>query len=179
MTALKNNQKACICQLARRAYDQRGGLAALRETSEEFRRREQLVACGRSSLRACTQDDFAPLMAHLYKLLGEDGLAFKWLIKAQTQPARLARVKLNEALTEFGFHESYAAAICRRQYKCELDDATDRQLWKLMYTIRNRGLAGLGTGKVGSGQEAGDSAEAELSTVHCPPSTETEEGVPF
>jgi hypothetical protein len=33
---------------------------------------------------------------------------------------------------------NYAAVICRAQFKCELPLATDRQLWCLTFTIRNR-----------------------------------------
>ena len=34
--------------------------------------------------------------------------------------------------------EDYAAAICRRQYKRELGEASAKQLWNLFFTVRNR-----------------------------------------
>ena len=51
---------------------------------------------------------------------------------------RIARYKLDQALRERGLGESYAAAICRTQYRCSLAEASPRQLWRLVYTIRNR-----------------------------------------
>ena len=43
--------------------------------------------------------------------------------------------------TEAGLPESYAAAICRRQYRCALSEASDKQVWCLVYTVRNRAAA--------------------------------------
>jgi hypothetical protein len=133
---LNNSQKGFLCLLYRRAFDHQAlGEAADPET---WRHDQQVKACGKSSLRACTQSDFAALMARGYDLSGESGLALKWLLKAGINPKRVAMSKLEAACAERGLSLAYPAAICRRQYRCDLEDATEKQVWCLVYTIRNR-----------------------------------------
>ena len=50
----------------------------------------------------------------------------------------VARCKLDEALFEGRLSPAYAAVICRTMYRCELDEANEEQLWRLVGTIKNR-----------------------------------------
>jgi len=90
------------------------------------------------SLCACTQAHYGRLVAHFQALGGNAAAATRTLVRDADNDRRIARYKLDEALRERGLREEYAAAICRRQYRCGLDGANARQLWSLLYTIRNR-----------------------------------------
>lgn len=147
MTALDNGQKAEIAMLARQAYEAWDGREAFErcnpnltatECFAAWRHVEQGKACGVQSLRACTQDEFLKLRAHFRALLGQDAAAVRDLLRHQEEPRIRARWKLQRALQERGLDESYAAAICRRQFKCALGDASEKQLWNLYFTITNR-----------------------------------------
>lgn len=147
MSELSKQQKAEIGQLAREAWLAWDGREQFLETNgelsvsdcfTEWRRWQQGQACGRQSLRACTQDDYQPLRAHFLALSGRTEAAAHAQRRAASEPQRLARYKLAQALKERDLQETYAAAICRRQFRCELADASPKQLWNLVYTVRNR-----------------------------------------
>ena len=56
--------------------------------------------------------------------------------------AAVARMKLrtemDKARATIGNVESYVGAICRRQFGCDVRDATEKQTWSLYFTLRNR-----------------------------------------
>lgn len=135
---LSHKQKSYLSQLARRAWDM-----AEREvgTPDEFRHAEVILACGKAGLRCCSQDDYKHVEAHLLDLCGEPARAFNAHVAAVTQPVRQAGAVLARACREAGVELGYAAAICQRQFRCGLADANERQLWNLVFTVRNRGLA--------------------------------------
>lgn len=74
---LSNKEKAVLCQLAKVAFDK---LSALDLTDglkiTEWRRREQLAAVGKEHLTDCTRDDWRPIAAHFYGLVGWSHRAF-------------------------------------------------------------------------------------------------------
>lgn len=105
----------------------------------EFRRAEVREACGKDGLRCCGQEDFLRVRSHFRNALGESGQAFKDLLRAETEDVREAQAVLAQACAEFGLRLAYPAAICRRQFRCELADAARNQLWNLIFTVRNRG----------------------------------------
>jgi hypothetical protein len=147
MNFLSNDQKATIARLARQAYDSWEGREGFEECNpglsvskcfEAWRRCEQGKAVGRQSLTQCTGDDFLPLVAHFQNFAGRGAAAVKTLLR-HAEAARITPFfKLQKALAQRGLDEGYAAAICRRQFKCALGDASEKQLWSLFYTIRNR-----------------------------------------
>jgi hypothetical protein len=59
-------------------------------------------------------------------------------MRAETEPRRMAMHKLRRDCADRGLSLDYPAAICRRQYRCALEDASPTQLWQLVFTIRNR-----------------------------------------
>lgn len=140
---LSNEQKARLCILCREAYDAMPGAAShpTEEMLAEYRHAEVEKATGKPGLTACVQDDWNPLLAHFLALVGETGVAFNVAMRHGTEPKRVAMHKLGEALAKARLPMAYAAAICRRQYKCEPADASPKQLWNLVFTIKNRGAA--------------------------------------
>jgi hypothetical protein len=168
MSALSKTQKAILAQLARRAFnlagarargsavgrvpspggapDLQSALVALTITGtsaafEQWRHEHVALACGKAGLRCCDQQDYKRVEAHFLELLGESGKAMNSLVRAETEPKRQAETVLAREMRQFGFSAPYVATICRTQFKCDVEDATTGQLWKLVYTIRNRGNA--------------------------------------
>lgn len=148
MTGLSNLQKRDIAIAARRAYDTWSEREAFEAINAElsksdcfnaWRHVEQGKACGGiQSLREMTQAHFGRVLAHFKALAGDSDGAARTLARDADNPRRIARFKLNQALRERGLELGYVIAICRRQFRCELDEASAGQLWKLVYTVRNR-----------------------------------------
>ncbi len=140
---LTNKQKRILSQFAQRAYNRdlaiaRGQGGTILETVDEYRRRHVAAACGKSGLRCCSQDDYGLVTAHFQDLLGESGRAMNTLVHAQGNGRRIAEYKLMQALGAARLGIGYAARICMTQFKCTLEDATEKQLWCLLFTIKNR-----------------------------------------
>ena len=150
---LSHKQKRYLSQLSHRAYDYLAAEAdgstderlhaELRESEarEQFRHDQVASACGKHGLRCCSQDDYKRVEAHFLDLLGETARAFDAHLRAETEPRRQAEAVLVRECARFGLALGYAAAICSRQFRCDLADATTQQVWNLVYTIRNRGAA--------------------------------------
>lgn len=131
---LSRTQKAELCLLAREAF----GASGATGDPEEWRREQQLATTGKESLTLCTQDDYLPLKARFLELKGESGRAMNAHISHATEPKRVARYNLNAALADANLPLAYAEAICRRTQKCGLEEASAKQIWRVVYTIRNR-----------------------------------------
>jgi hypothetical protein len=147
MTPLSKLQKADIARAARRAYDvwpEREAFEAINselsrsKCFEAWRHVESGKACGVQSLRAATQAHYGRLMAHFQALAGHAEQAARTRARDADNDRRIARFKLDQALRERGLQVGYAAAICRAKYKCPLDEASEKQLWKLVFDIRGR-----------------------------------------
>lgn len=136
---LSNEQKASICMLAQQAAE-RCGVTGWREV-EAWRRDEQRKQWGLESLTAATQDQYPDIKAHFQALAGDLAGAYKTTRRGQDNPRRVARWHLNKALAAAKLSKAYAQAICKTQYRCTLDEATRDQLWRLVYTVKNRGNA--------------------------------------
>ena len=141
---LANNDKARICIRAREAFDK----ADTTQDFETWRRHEQFIAVtganplsdrtSRLSLRDCTQSDLLKIVAHFEDLAGEPGRALDAHMRDEVKDSAIAMRKLEAECAARELSLEYPAAICRRQNKCELDAATPNQLWRLVFTIRNR-----------------------------------------
>ena len=141
---LNNSQKRILSQLAQRAYNRARALARGRgeemtERPDDFRRRHVVTVCGKQGLRCCSQDDYGAVKGHFLDLLGEHRQAFTAVLHGEGNARRVAEYKLMEALEAAELPLSYAAAICRSQFKCSLEDATSKQIWCLTFTVKNRG----------------------------------------
>lgn len=150
MSALSLSQKATICRLAQQAYRAWSGREEFETCNPElsvsrcfeaWRRVEQGKAIGVQSLtdpRVTSEGHYLRLVAHFQHLLGQGGKAMTNLVRHQEEPRIVAYHKLKSALAERGLDEAYAAKICRTQFRCELGQATTKQLWCLFYTVGNR-----------------------------------------
>jgi hypothetical protein len=133
---LTKGQLARLCIAANQAAEAQG-VTGWREVSA-WRHEEQLRHFGLASLTTATQDQYADLKAHFEALAGKPDRAFQTALRGQSNKWRIARWNLGKAIKESGLGFAYAFAICKRQYRCNIDDATEQQLWQLVYTIRNR-----------------------------------------
>jgi len=138
---LSNNQKRYLSQLSRKAWAKAGPeLDGISE--EDFRHHEVAAACGKLGLRCADQNDYKLVEGHFLEKLGRHGAAFNAQVRAATEPRRLVEHKVLTACQEFGFGLGYADAICRAQNKgVGLDNVEDKALWRIFYTVRNRGAA--------------------------------------
>jgi hypothetical protein len=149
---LSKFQKRELARLAHQAWLRLPERAALLESNAgmsssavetAWRHAEQGKAMGgvRQSLTQATQRDYLLLRAHFMRLCGLEAAADKALAQAATDGGRRALFLLRRELGERGLNESYAAAICRTQYRCSLTQATEKQLWNLIFTIKHRRTA--------------------------------------
>ncbi len=157
-TPLTNTQKGDICRAAKAAWkvwpereDYCGGLNAdvpRHRLFDAWRREEQERACGLRSLTTATQAHFAPIMAHFSALAtpGEaTALTGYWLGRAaEEERNRVLHLLRTSTLERKLAYPGYPEAICRKQYRCGLGGATEKQLWRLLYTVRSRRKAGGG-----------------------------------
>jgi hypothetical protein len=130
---LSKEQRQGLARLARRAWATVGG----DQPFDAWRHEQCRRACGRRISEA-SQPDFLPLRAHFLNLAGDPVAALQDLMRAETEPRRMAMHKLRRDCADRGLSLDYPAAICRRQYRCALEDASPTQLWQLVFTIRNR-----------------------------------------
>lgn len=124
------------------------------KAEEEWRHEQQFLAVGKESLRDCLQDDYLRLKAWFENLAGETGRAVKTHMADAVSDHEIVMRKLEAECAARGLAIEYPAAICLRQYKCELEKASPNQLWQLVFTVRNRR-------KVRAGQAAGAKREME------------------
>lgn len=149
---LSKLQKRELSQLSDRAFE--AVATAARERGEdppmdwkaraEFRHAEVAKAVSKAGLRCCSQADYASVKAHFLHLAGRDGEAMTWHMRAQTEPRRQAETVLFrevQAAAAAGITPKYVEAICCTQYRCCIAEASANQLWKLVYTVRNRAAA--------------------------------------
>ena len=148
MSPLSNIQKKDIAIAARRAYDAWPEREAFEAINAELSRTAcfeawrhveiRKVVRFTESLRECTQAHYGALLSHFQAMAGDDTAAQRTRARDADNPRRVARYKLEEALRERGLELGYAIAICRTQNRCELDQASAKQLWRLVFTVRNR-----------------------------------------
>jgi hypothetical protein len=158
MTPLSNEQKANLCMLAQSAWAAWAGredwcadhrdqvndpLLSEAKCLEAWRRAEQFRAVGVASLREATSEQhYLRLRAHFENHLGNSGRAVKTLLRHEDEPKVRALKLIEHSCVQRGLpFPNYPAAICRRQYKCALGDATEKQLWSINFTVRNRRTA--------------------------------------
>lgn len=140
---LTNHQKYLLSDLSRQAWKAALAKAGALEddfvTEKDFRHQEVAKAVSKDGLCCCDQRDYKAVEAHFLALLGRKEEAQRSLARAGTEPKRQAEAVLRENLDKFALPMAYAEAICRRQNKCSLAEASAKQVWRLVYTIRNRG----------------------------------------
>lgn len=131
--ALTRYQKWQLSKMARAAWILRG-----RPGDEaEWRREQSIAACGHR-ISTAGQAHWAVLKARFLDHARRSGEAFETLMRDTGNALRIARWKLRKECAARKLPLAYPAAICRKQYRCDLANATAPQLWRLIFTIRNR-----------------------------------------
>jgi hypothetical protein len=147
---LTNNQKRYLAGLAERAFNLEAARARGRGEAvadgwrerEAWRHEEVAKACRKLGLRCCSQDDYKLVEGHFLKMVGEEGRALNAFMRATTEKRRVAEWKVCQACDEAGVRLGYAEAICRAQNNgLGLQEVGEKALWRLVYTVRNRGRA--------------------------------------
>jgi len=141
-------QKREISMTARKAYGMWDGREAFEAVNSEvsksacfeaWRHVEQGKASGGiQSLCEMTQDHYADVYAYFLDLAGDHEGAQRVRARAATNGSRIALHKVREELRKRGLSDDYAATICRSKFKCGLHEASEGQLWKIMYDVRKR-----------------------------------------
>ncbi len=143
---LSRKQKARLAMLARRAYDLHldAGLVDDGAGPDDWRRAEVSAATGgrAGGLREATQRDYRQIRGHFLTLAGEEPeTAFQDAAYGSPEAAdreQAAAVLRRETLARDLPHPAYPEKICRQKYKTPLSRASAKQLWSLVYTVRNR-----------------------------------------
>lgn len=130
---LSKEQRQGLAMLAKRAWRIHGR----GEDENTWRREQSIRACGRRITEA-GQRDFLPLRAHFLDLVGASDVAMNCHLAHDTEPQRIALHRLTIECQKRRLPLAYPEAICRRQYKCCLAEASAPQIWRLVFTIRNR-----------------------------------------
>lgn len=145
---LSKRQKADIAILAHKAWLATPEREVLLRENPEYseneiftiwRRDKQREAVGCDSLRMVHQDDYLRLLAKFREIMGDTAKATRLHVHAAEDGWRRAWWLLERSCKERGLaFPAYPGAICRKQYQCSLNEATEKQLFRLMYTVRNR-----------------------------------------
>lgn len=142
---LSNDQKAKLAILARRGYDahKKAGLIDDDISFDDWRGIECSAATkGRvTGFRSATNRDYRLIRGHFALLAGEVETAFHDAVNGDPEQAdweQAWNILARETRAKGHAFPAYPASICEQQYKCPLRDATKKQLWSLIYTIRSR-----------------------------------------
>lgn len=134
---LSSQQKQRLAMLSREAFAKQPQIVRGETKFDLWRHAQAIKCCGRRISEA-SQGDYLPLKAHFLDLAGKPVAAMQAHMRRETEPQRVALHKLMHECAAKGLSPAYAAAICRTQYRCSLEDASEKQLWRLVFTIRNR-----------------------------------------
>ncbi len=126
---------------------QRCGLAD--EPFDVWRHAALHDACGRQSFRAVTQGEYGRALAYMLNLAGKKAATRKAAAKApaadEASRARWALErecqKLAAAFGGLTGATAYADALLERIHKTDRYLATAKQLWQVLFTVRNRAKA--------------------------------------
>jgi hypothetical protein len=139
-----------LIHAARSAWAAQRGLGLTDDAFDPWRKAALWDAVRRDSFRALGQREYGQALAHFAVLSGQRAPAAARREAGPEADRRRAEHVLREACAEvadaFGGTEralTYARALLARIHRADLHTATARQLWQVMYTLRNRGRARL------------------------------------
>ena len=132
---LSNEQKARLALLAKQA----ARMQYLPESGPEHDawRQERSLALAKVRISEARQRHWNDLHAVWQDMAGESGKAFAILMRADGNPRRVAMFKLTQELKARGLADKYAETICFSMFKVSLADASAKQLWKVLFTLRS------------------------------------------
>jgi hypothetical protein len=136
---LTSAQRQGLARLARRAWvmaRERGGTA---EDFDTWRHDQVQQVTGLAGLRELTQQHFRRVRGHFMHLAGNDAAALNDIVASETEGPRQTLFILARECNRAGLPLAYPAAISRSRFQTpNLDELTEKQLWMLIYTVRNR-----------------------------------------
>ncbi len=138
---LSNLQKAVLSQIAKKAYEVAGRHFATDDlTSEDWRHREAITACG-SRISQARNSQYNALKSHFENLAGAAGRAFSTAMREPTERRRQLLWSLDQSLKKYGLDQAYVDALATgpRFKSATLSALTDDQLLQLLMTVNNRG----------------------------------------
>lgn len=121
--------------MAEEAWKMLSRAGAIDESLSDWRRREAIGACKRRISEALNAD-YETLEAHFLAMAGKPGKAFNAAMRAESNPARQARHKLDKLLLKHRLQPDYAAKIMRDKFKTTLDAASEKQLWAIYFDVQ-------------------------------------------
>lgn len=134
---LSKEQKARLSILAHEAFIRVTQLPHNSAALSAWRRDQAIKVCGRRISEAA-QRDYLLIKAHFQDLKGDSGAALNTLLRSETEETRIALYKLRSECSRRRLSMAYPESICHRQYHCGLAQASPRQIWQLLYTVRSR-----------------------------------------
>jgi hypothetical protein len=132
-----------IC-LAREAFLHGIESGSLSETAEfdSWRHDQVMRVVERGGFRECRNEDYLPLKAHFLRLLDRTAEAEEALAKYDTETRSWALNRLQHACKlaadVLPDAMNYASGFIRNHRGVGIDDASDKDLWAAMYTVKRR-----------------------------------------
>jgi len=112
------------------------------EDFDTWRHQQCLLVVERGGLTQCRNEDFLPLKAHFLRLLGREGEAAQAETRAACEPRTWAMHAFDRECRAVAdvlpAARNYAAGYLRNKRGCDLDDASDKDLWACVYLLRRR-----------------------------------------
>lgn len=113
------------------------------QTPEDFdawRGEENFKACGKTSLRACTQADWPALMSHYLRIMGRRAAAERMDQRRLTGARAVAMDKLRRACEcardVIARPFDYVGVIASSRFKRPIEELGARELWVLTFDLR-------------------------------------------
>ena len=154
MVALSRKQKIAIASYAKQAFELQVKCDLVQyevgkrsAAFTQWRREQQLEACGKSSLRACTNEDYQLLKAHFLNLAGRKREAFKLYVRQQNEPREWMLAKLGaeckKARRLFEKYQGvspmdYARGFLKNKRGINLSDASKKDIFHAAIMIKKR-----------------------------------------
>ena len=137
---------SCAAAAAHRAQIAAGCWSAEDGAFDDFRHGAAFDACGVASFRAMQQRHYLPALLHFQQLAGRDVRRRQDAIGADDSRRALAKLRQEcaDAADCFGGHDAawnYAEALARKIHKTNLASANPKQVWQVIFTLRNRAAA--------------------------------------
>ena len=130
--------------MARRAFEQlveRGDLGDAAEF-DVWRHHQCMQRVERPGLTQCRNEDYAPMMEHFHRLLGDEEKAAHWAQRHLTEPRTWAMARLNKeceaAADVMGRAYEYAWGFTKHKRGVALEDADEKTIWHAIYVVRRR-----------------------------------------
>lgn len=113
---------------------------------ETFRHAAAFDACGVGSFRAMQQRHYMPALLHFRSLAGHNVVQSQARLATDDSRRALGQLKMEcqRAADCFGGWQgawAYASTLFRKIHRCEAATATAKQVWQVIFTLRNRAIA--------------------------------------